>query len=81
MYLHIGKDCIINSKNIIGIFNIEYVKNTKEYKNLYKSMEDSQNINFVTDKKAKSFILTKEKGNEKAYITNIGVYTIAKRLI
>ena len=81
MYLHIGKDCIINSKNIIGIFNIEYVKNTKEYKNLYKRMEDSQNINFVTDKKAKSFILTKEKGNEKAYITNIGVYTIAKRLI
>ena len=81
MYLHIGQDCIINSKNIIGIFNTEYVKNTKEYKALYKRLEDSNNINSVSDKKEKAFILTKENDIEKAYITNIGVYTIAKRLI
>ena len=81
MYLHIGQDYIINSKNIIGIFNTEYVKNTKEYKALYKRLEDSNNINSVSDKKEKAFILTKENDIEKAYITNIGVYTIAKRLI
>jgi len=81
MYLHIGKDFIINSKNIIAIFNIDYVKNTKEYKAMYKKLEENNNLMIISDKKNMSFILTKENNIEKAYITNIGVNTIAKRLI
>ena len=81
MYLHIGKDFIINSRTIIAIFNIDYVKNTKEYKAMYKSLEESGNIVFVSDKKGMSFILTEENNIKKAYITNIGVNTIAKRMI
>ena len=32
MYLHIGKDIIIKRDEIIGIFNIESILDTKEYK-------------------------------------------------
>ena len=81
MYLHIGKDFIINSRTIIAIFNIDYVKNTKEYKAMYKSLEEAGNIIVVSDKKEMSFILTEENNIKKAYITNIGVNTIAKRVI
>lgn len=81
MYLHIGKDFIINSKTIIAIFNIDYVKNTKEYKAMYKSLEEAGNIIVVSDKKEMSFILTEENNIKKAYITNIGANTIAKRMI
>ena len=81
MYLHIGKDYIVKSKEIIAIFNIDYVKNTKEYKAMYKSLEEAGNIVFVSDKKGMSFILTEENNIKKAYITNIGVNTIAKRMI
>ena len=81
MYLHIGQDFIINSKNIIAIFNIDYIKNTKEYKAMYKKLEENNNLMIISDKKNMSFILTKENNIEKAYITNIGVNTIAKRLI
>ena len=81
MYLHIGKDCVINDKNIIGIFNLDYISNTKEYKSLYKRLEEEKKISNVSEKKGKTFILTKEKNKEKAFFTNIGVYTIAKRLI
>ena len=81
MYLHIGKDFIINSSKIIAIFNIDYVKNTKEYKAMYKSLEEAGNIIVVSDKKEMSFILTEENNIKKAYITNIGVNTIAKRMI
>ena len=31
MYLHIGKDIIIKRDEIIGIFNIESILDTKEY--------------------------------------------------
>ena len=81
MYLHIGKDFVIKKKDIIGIFNIEYVKNTKEYKAMYKSLEEAGNIVVVSDKKEMSFILTEENNIKKAYITNIGANTIAKRMI
>ena len=81
MYLNIGRGIIINSKNIIAILNIEFVKNTKEYKNLYNNLEENNMIEIVEENKKISFILTKEKEKTKAYITNIGVNTIAKRLI
>ena len=81
MYLNIGRGIIINSKNIIAILNIEFVKNTKEYKNLYKSLEEKNKIEVIEENKKISFILTKEENEVKAYVTNIGVNTIAKRLI
>ena len=81
MYLHIGKDYIVKSKEIIAIFNIDYVKNTKEYKAMYNDLEESGNIVKVSDSKAKAFILTENQGKRKAYITNIGVNTISKRMI
>lgn len=81
MYLNIGKEYIIKSKNIIGIFNIDYIKNTKEFKTMYKSLEEENNIIKATDGKEKTFILVEKDRNKKGYITNIGVNTIAKRLI
>lgn len=81
MYLNIGKEYIIKNKDIIGIFNIDYIKNTKEFKAMYKSLEEEKNIIKATDGKEKTFILVEKNKNKKGYITNIGVNTIAKRLI
>ena len=66
MYLHIGSGIIINSKNIIAIFNIEYVKNTKEYKNIYKELEEKNMIESVDKNKEISFILT--ENNKEEYL-------------
>ena len=79
MYIHIGKDFVIKKKDIIGIFNIEYVKNTKEYKSMYKSLEEENNLINVSDKQNKTFILVENEGKIKGYITNIGSNTIGKR--
>ena len=79
MYLHIGKDLIINNNDIIGIFNIDYIKNTKEYKSMYKSLENNNNIFRVADVQPKTFILVEKNKNVKGYLTNIGSTTIGKR--
>ena len=81
MYLNIGKEYIIKDKDIIGIFNIDYIKNTKEYKAMYKSLDEEKKIVKATEDKEKTFILVENRNNRKGYITNIGVNTIAKRLI
>ena len=79
MYLHIGKDFVIKKKDIIGIFNIEYIKNTKEYKSMYASLEEKNNLINVSEKQDKTFILLENNKSIKGYITNIGSNTIGKR--
>ena len=79
MYLHIGKDYIINNKEIIGIFNIDYVKNTKEYKGMIDKLKEEGNLKNIADNQNKTFILTENNNIVKGYITNIGTTTIGKR--
>ena len=57
MYLHIGKDYIINNKDIIGIFNIDFVKNTKEYKSMLEKLKADGNLRNIADNQNKTFIL------------------------
>ena len=79
MYLHIGKDFVIKKKDIIGIFNIEYIKNTKEYKSMYINLEEKNDLINVSEKPNKTFILLENNQKVKGYITNIGSNTIGKR--
>ena len=43
MYLHIGKEYVINNNDIIGIFNLDYIKNTKERK-LVEELYDNRDF-------------------------------------
>ena len=79
MYLHIGKDVIIKNDTIIGIFDLEYIKNTQEYKKMYDELNEKGNIINIADDSKKTFILVEESGVRKAYITNISSSTIGKR--
>ena len=79
MYLHIGKDFVIRNKDIIGIFNIDYVKNTKEYKALYKNLDEKKSIINISENQNKTFILIEKENEIKGYITNVGANTIGKR--
>jgi hypothetical protein len=80
MYLHIGKEYVINNNDIIGIFNLDYIKNTKEYKKMYEEMESNKKIvNVSNGQTIKTFILTEKDSVKKGYLTNIGTNTILKR--
>lgn len=78
MYIHIGKELIIKEDELIGIFNLDYIGNTKSYKNLKNDLEEKNNLK-INSNIGKTFILTEKDGFSKAYITNIGINTIDKR--
>lgn len=78
MYLHIGKDCVIEEKKIIAIFNIETIKKNKEYNNFFENIKN--NLIDISDGIEKTLILIKDK-NKKGYITNISSTTLKKRNI
>ncbi len=79
MYLHIGKEYVINNKEVIAIFNLEYIKNTKEYKKMYEQLEKNKAIINISKNQEKTFILTEKDGVKRGYLTNIAASTIGKR--
>ena len=79
MYLHICKNIIIRSEDIIGIFDIETMKNTEEYKKIYAKLEEEKVIIDISEGVQKTLILIKKDKKNKAYISNISVATLEKR--
>lgn len=65
MYLHIGKDKLIDDNNIIAILNIETLKEKENIENICKNMNFSDNIIDVSDGNKKSLIIIKEKNKQK----------------
>ena len=80
MYLYIGKDYIINNNSIVGIFNLDYVKNKKEFKSFRSYLEEQGAVINIADKEERSLILV-NNNKSKAYITKLNVNTVLKRLI
>lgn len=77
MYVHIGKDVVINSENIIAILDISSLeKNKNNLQEILQKIKISDNIIDVSDENKKSLIIL---NNNSAYITNISSVTIAKR--
>ncbi len=69
MFLHIGENNLIKSKDIIGIFDINSLKSSSENKEFLDKID-----NDINEKKT---VIIAEKGN---YLSNILVSTMAKRL-
>ena len=79
MYVHIGKDVVINSDNIISILDIESLEKNKKLENVLQNLKISDNIIDVSDNNKKSLIILEKNNKIIGYITNISSSTLAKR--
>lgn len=79
MYLHIGKGLWIEKEDIIAIFNIDYIKNTKDYKKFYQKLLEEDKIINIASSKERSFVLVNKDNEVKAYVSSIHSKTIGKR--
>ena len=79
MYLHIGNNNIVEQKDLIGIYNIETIKETAEYKRIIEDLENKHLLIKEEGMDEKSLIIIKKDDNIIGYISNISSTTIAKR--
>lgn len=87
MYLHIGRSMIVNTKDIIGIFDIETASTSKIAREYLAPSKNKQIIS-VTEELPKSFIVcakclnkTNSDNNDiLVYISQISSSTLKKRL-
>ncbi len=80
MFLHLGQDTIVNTKDIVGIFDMDTStvgKPTREFLN--KAQKEGNVIN-VSFELPKSFVVLKENGKLTVYISQLSSMTLEKRL-
>jgi len=80
MFLHLGNDCVVKTKNIVGIFDIENTSVSKDTKTFLADVSRQGEVIYVTNELPKSFVVCKDGENIKTYISQISVQTLKKRL-
>ena len=79
MYVHIGKDVVINSNNIISVLDIGVLEKKKNLQEVLQNLKISDKIIDVSDGNKKTLIIIQKNNQTFGYITNISTTTLAKR--
>ena len=79
MYLNIGNDMSVRSKNIIGIFDMDNTSTSKRTREYLEKAEAEGHV-VPCDDLPKSFIVTREYGFERVYLSTFSSATLEKRL-
>lgn len=74
MYLHIGNNDMVLVRDIIGVFHLSQLKESK-YNKKFLSNFSKKDLD-----ENKTLVLIEEKGLLKPYCTNISSVTIKKRI-
>lgn len=80
MYLEIGGEQLIRTKNLLGIFDLDNTtvnKATREYLSEAEKTGFSETVSYDLPK---AFLVTVEKNDRKVYISPFSTATIFKRL-
>ena len=80
MYLHLGNDCVVKIKEIIGIFDLENTSLSKDTKAFLKEVSKKGEVIYLTEDIPKSYIVTESGGTTKTYISLLSAQTLRKRL-
>lgn len=75
MYLHIGEDVVINSKSIIGIFDMDTSTVNKSTRDYLAKAEKNKKVIYVNYELPKSFIVTENN----IYVSPLNTSTLVKR--
>ena len=79
MYLHLGKGTVVNTGEIIGIFDLDITSQshlTRKYLNMAEKA--GQVINAAEDI-PKSFVVCCEQGKKKVYLSQMASATLLRR--
>ncbi len=79
MYLHLGEETVIQTKDLIGIFDMDSTTVQKSTRTFLTRAEREEHTVTVSYELPKSFVLCNVAGKEKVYIAQIAPSTLLKR--
>ena len=79
MYLHIGNDMVVNTRDVVGIFDVDNTTVSRLGKRFLPSAQKKGKIIYATEDLPKSFIITENKGNTLIYISSMSTQVLTRR--
>ena len=79
MYLHLGQDTMINTKDVIGIFDLDTSKKNKKTREYLKNAEQSGIVINTSTELPKSFVVM-DDNKKTVYISQLSPPTLKKRV-
>lgn len=79
MYLHLGQHTTVNTKDIVGLFDIDTTTLSKKTRDFLSEAEKAGRVVNTTNELPKSFAVSSENGG-KVYICQLTAQTLKKRV-
>lgn len=82
MFIHLGGDVTVNSKDIVGIFDLDTSTVSKHTRNYLNAAEKNGDVINVTFELPKSFVVCrddKRASGQAVYISQLSTATLLKR--
>lgn len=84
MYLHLGQDSLVNTGELIGLFDLDTTTLAKASRDFLAGAEKAGRVVNVSSELPKSYVLTAPRtprtGPQRVYISQISAQTLKKRL-
>lgn len=77
--MHLGKEVIVDDREVIGIFDIENTSISKFTKEFLGAAEKNKSVVNVSYEMPKTFVVCSKNGKETVYISQISAATLKKR--
>ena len=81
MFIHLGQDKVVATTDIIGIFDMDSTTVYKTTRDFLAKAEKEGRVTNVAADLPKTFVLCKEMGETKVYISGISASTLQKKAV
>lgn len=79
MYLYLGQSTVINTRDVVGIFDLDNASTSRFTRLFLRQAQKSGQIVEVSSDIPKSFVVCREGDAQKVYLTQIAPQTLRKR--
>ncbi|MDO4845189.1 MAG: DUF370 domain-containing protein [Oscillospiraceae bacterium] len=80
MYINIGGDMAVRAETIVGVFDLDNTSWSHRTRAFLQRAEKDGSVISVSDELPKSFVLVREMGLERVYLTQFSAATLEKRI-
>lgn len=79
MYLHLGQNVVVSTKDIVGIFDLDNTTTDIDTREFLRKAEKAGRVINVSEELPKSFVVCSENNQFKVYISQMASSTLLKR--
>ena len=80
MYLELGGDLLVQSRAVLGIFDLDNTSWSKRTRIFLEMAQKNGELIDAAEELPKSFVLTQEFGAQRVYLTKYNAAVLMKRL-